>query len=54
MHYNVKAVPDALFRKSCAKSVLVGIHEAKGDPLEKENEIKNRSLQFSVYKQFIW
>lgn len=36
------------------KNVLVGLHESKGDPLEDENEIKNRSLRFAAYKQFVW
>ena len=33
---------------------MVGLHEAKGDPLEKENEIKNKSLRFTAYKQYVW
>ena len=33
---------------------MVELHEAKGDPFEKENKIKNRSLRFAAYKQFIW
>ena len=33
---------------------MVGLREAKGGPLEKENEIKNRSLRFAVFKQFVW
>ena len=36
------------------KNVLVGLHEITGDPLEKENEIRNRSLRFTAYKQFAW
>ena len=34
------------------KIVLVGLHEARGDPLEIENKIKNRLLRFAAYKQF--
>ena len=40
--------------KLVLKNVLVGLHESKGDFLEKENEIKNRSLRFAAYKQFVW
>ena len=40
--------------KLALKNVLVGLHEAIGDPLEKENEIKNRSLRFAAYKQLVW
>ena len=51
MHYNFKAVPDTLLGKTCSKNVLVALHEAKG---EKENKIKNRSLCFTAFKQFVW
>ena len=51
MYYIVKTVPYILLGKTC---ILVGLHEAKGDPLEKENEIKNRSLRFAACKQFVW
>ena len=40
--------------KLVLKNVLVGLHEAKGDPPEKENEIKNRLSRFAIYKQFVW
>ena len=40
--------------KAVLKNVLVGLHETRGDPLEKDSEIKNRSLRFAAYKQFIW
>ena len=40
--------------KLVLKNVLVGLHEAKGDPLEKENEIKNRPLRFAACTQFVW
>ena len=33
---------------------MIGLHEAKGDPLEKENEIKNKPLRFAAYKQLLW
>ena len=36
------------------KIVFVALHEARGDPLEIENEIKNRPLRFAAYKQFVW
>ena len=35
-------------------NVFVGLHEAKRDPFEKENKIKNRSLRLAAYKQFVW
>ena len=40
--------------KLVLKKVLIGLHEAKGDPLEKENEIKNKPLRFAAYKQLLW
>ena len=36
------------------KNVLVELHEAKGDSLEKENEIKNRSMRLVASKKFMW
>ena len=33
---------------------MVGLHEAKEDTVEKENKIKNRSLCFAAYQQFVW
>ena len=39
--------------KIVLKNVLVGLHESKGDPLEKD-EVKNRSLRYAAYKQFVW
>ena len=36
------------------KNVLVGLHETRGDPLEKDGKLSNRSLRFVAYKQFIW
>ena len=50
MYYNVKAFPDIFLWNVCFKNVLVGLREAKGDQLEKENEIKSRSLRFATYK----
>ena len=50
MYYNVKTFPDIFFWNICFKNVLVGLREAKGDQLEKENEIKSRSLRFPTYK----
>ena len=50
MHYNVKAVPEKLV----LKNVFVGLHEAKGEPLEKGNKTKYRSLHFAAFKQFVW
>ena len=41
MYYNVRAVIDTKLVKTCFKKCLVGLHEAKGDPLEKEkNQIQ--------------
>ena len=36
------------------KKGLVGLHKTKGNRLEKENEIKNRSLCIVAYKHFVW
>ena len=36
------------------KNFLVGLHEAKRDPLEKENKIEKRSQRFAAYEQFLW
>ena len=33
---------------------LVGLHEAKRDPLEKENKIEKRFLRFAAYEQYLW
>ena len=38
MYYNVKAFIDTKLVKTCFKKCLVGLHEAKGDPLEKEKK----------------
>ena len=38
--------------KTVLENVLVGLHETKGDPLEKI--ITNHSLRYAAYKQFIW
>ena len=55
MHYNIKAVPDTLLGKNCFKKCFDwATHEAKGDQLKKENEIKNRSLHFAAYIQSVW
>ena len=40
--------------KFVLQNVLVGLHETRGDPLEKEKDLTNRSLRFAAYKQFIW
>ena len=40
--------------KFVLQNVLVGFHETRGDVLEKENEVRNKSLRFAAYKQFIW
>ena len=40
--------------KFVLKNVLVGLYETRGDPLEKESELTNRSLRFAAYKQFKW
>ena len=40
--------------KFVLKNVFVGLHKARGDPLEKESELTNRPLRFAAYKQFIW
>ena len=36
------------------KNFLVGLHETKRDPLEKENKIESRYLRFAAYEQFLW
>ena len=53
MQDHVNEFLDILLGKACFKNVLVELHEAKGDPLKKEIQIKNRSLSFVVYKQFV-
>ena len=53
MQYHVNEFLDILLGKACFKNVLVELHEAKRDPLKKEIQIKNRSLSFVVYKQFV-
>ena len=40
--------------KLVLKNVLVGLHETRGDPLEKDGKLSNGSLRFAAYKQFIW
>ena len=40
--------------KTILKNVLVGLHETRGDPLENDKDLQNRSLRFAAYKQFIW
>ena len=40
--------------KTILKILLVGLHEARGDPLENDKDLQNRSLGFAAYKQFIW
>ena len=40
--------------KLVLKNVFVGLHEAKGNQLEKEIEIKNRQLHFTTWKQLVW
>ena len=40
--------------KLVLKNVLVGLHETRGDPLEKDGKLSNRSLRFTAYRQFIW
>ena len=42
MHCNVKAVLDTLLGKTFVKNILVGLYEAKGDLLKKENDMKKR------------
>ena len=41
-------------RKIILKQVLVGLHKTRGDPLENDKDLKNRSLRFGDYKLFIW
>lgn len=36
------------------KNVLVGLHVTKGDNLEKDKEVTNRSFRYASYKQFTW
>ena len=40
--------------KTILKNVLVGSHKTRGDPLENDKDLQNRSLHFAAYKQFIW
>ena len=40
--------------KTILNSILVVLHETRGDPLENDKELHNRSLRFAAYKQFIW
>ena len=40
--------------KLVLKNVLLGLHETRGDPLEKHGKLSHRSLRFAAYKQFIW
>ena len=40
--------------KLALKNVLVGLHETRRDPLEKDGKLSNISLRFAAYKQFIW
>ena len=40
--------------KTILKNVLVGLHETRGDPLENDKDLQNRSLCFAAYKQFTW
>ena len=40
--------------KTILKNVLVGLHETRGDFLEQNMDVQNRSLRFAAYKQFIW
>ena len=40
--------------KTILKNVLVGLHETRGDSLENDKDLQNRSLCFAAYKQFIW
>ena len=38
--------------KNSKLSVLTGLHETRGDPME--DNFSNRSLRYAAYKQFIW
>jgi len=38
--------------KTVLKNVLVGMHETRGDHIEKETS--NRSYRYAAYKQFVW
>ena len=40
--------------KTIIKTVLVGLHETRGDPLKNNKDLQNKSLHFAAYKQFIW
>ena len=40
--------------KAILKKALVGLHETRGDPLENDKDLQNRSLRFAAYKEFIW
>ena len=40
--------------KLVLKNLLVGLHETRGDLLEKDGKLSNRSLCFAAHKQFIW
>ena len=40
--------------KTISKIVLLGLHKTRGDPLENDKDLQNRSLHFAAYKQLIW
>ena len=41
------------FKLLCLNKVLVDLHETRGDPLENDKNLQNRSLRFAAYKQII-
>ena len=38
--------------KAVLENVLVGLHDSRGDPIEKKTS--NRSYRYAAYKQFTW
>ena len=52
MYYNVKAVIDTLLVKTCFKKCFGWVHEAKGDPLEKEKQSNTDDCAFLPRNNF--
>ena len=41
--------------KQVLKNVLIGLHETRGDPIEKKDGVFiNKAIRFASYRQFIW
>ena len=54
MYYLAQEFKLLCLDKTILKILLVGLHETRGDPLENDKDLQNRSLRFAAYKQFIW